>query len=61
MFALQANLNAGEVVRQDLKARLGTDLTVLDACNPLFHTDGAPIVQDTMSHKPVDFLWKVKL
>ena len=48
-------------MRQDLKARLGTDLTVLDACNPLFHTDGAPIVQDTMSHKPVDFLWKVKL
>ena len=34
----QPLLNAAEAVRRELKAKLGTDLTVADEYNPFFHT-----------------------
>ena len=43
-------------------ARLGTDLTVPDPTNPLFHTGGAPnMVNATsvVSHRPWEQLWRV--
>ena len=58
----QATINAATVIRNDLKARLGTDLTIDDNSNPLFHTGGAPNTMTStasLSHRPYEFIWKV--
>ena len=55
-------VNGARAVREDLKARLGTDLTRHDPTNALYHTGGAPnMVNATnrQSHKPWEFIWRV--
>ena len=57
-----ATINAASVIRADLKARLGTDLTVHDDHNPIFRTGGAPnTLRSTasLSHRPYEFIWQV--
>ena len=51
-----------QVVREDLKKRLGTDLTIPDAANKLYHTGCAPDMfkaTSILSHRPHEFLWRV--
>jgi len=58
----QPILNAAESIREDLVRRLGTDLTVDDPTNPLYHTGGSPHARNTTNHKslrPHDFIWRV--
>ena len=58
----ESMITAAEAIRADLVARLGTDLTVPDPTNPLFHTGGAPnMVNATsvVSHRPWEQLWRV--
>ena len=54
-------INAADVVRADLKERLGTDLTIDDPTNKLYHTGGAPNARTgaLMSHRPWEHLWRV--
>lgn len=58
----QSTLNAAEVIRKDLRDCLGTDLTVDDPHNPLFHSGCSPNTRDSSessSHRPSEFLWRV--
>ena len=57
-----STINAANVVCEDLVERLGTDLTISDDTNKIFHTGGAPkTVGSTanLSHRPEDFIWRV--
>ena len=57
-----STLNGAQTIREDLRRQLGTDLTVEDKTNPLFHTGGAPNAADAtdvLSHRPAEFLWRV--
>ena len=47
----ESMITAAEAIRADLVARLGTDLTVPDPTNPLFHTGGAPNVVKRERHQ----------
>ena len=58
----QASINAAVAVREDLVSVLGTDLTIQDNTNPLFHTGGTPnMVRATSSltHRPWEHAWHV--
>jgi hypothetical protein len=58
----QSTLNAAEVVRADMLSKLGTDLTIHDDRNHLFHTDASPDTvksHPSVSHRPVEFMWRV--
>ena len=57
----QTMLNAGEAVRQSLKARLGTDITIANDTNPCFYTDGKPKVdrRKLREHMPHEYMWAV--
>lgn len=50
-----STINAAEVIRKDLRQRLGVDLTVRDNHNQIFHTGGAPNTTTStnhLSHRP---------
>ena len=57
----ESMINAADVVRADLKERLGTDLTIDDPTNRLYHTGGAPNARTgaLVSHRPWEHLWRV--
>ena len=50
-----------QAVRNDLKQRLGTDLTKPSSQNKLYTTGGAPNMQAgaVKSHRPWDYFWRV--
>ena len=56
-----STLNAAQAIRVDLRKQLGTDLTIADKRNPLYHTGGAPNGADgnVASHRPHEFIWRV--
>jgi hypothetical protein len=56
----QSILNAAEVIRQDMLAKLGTDLTMVDERNPFWHT-GNPTNWNgnKMAKKPWEYVWDV--
>ena len=58
----QSALNAAEAVRADMLSSLGTDLTIPDDRNHLFHTGGSPNTvrsHSSVSHRPVEYMWRV--
>lgn len=58
----ESTINAANVIRKDLRDRLGDDLTIQDDTSPLFHTGGAPNTVDStqrLSHRPWEFIWRV--
>jgi hypothetical protein len=60
----QADLNAAKVVRESLKLRMGTDLTVASPSNAAFHTGGGgDMLKSTAvaSQRPWDFIERVAL
>ena len=57
----QSTLNAAEVIRQKLRAELGTDLTIATDHNPFFHT-GNPVKLNAgprRSYRPWADYWDV--
>ena len=57
----ESMMNAADVIRADLKERLGTDLTIDDPTNKLYYTGGAPNARTgpPISHRPWEHLWRV--
>ena len=59
----QSTIDAAEAIRKDLVNTLGTDLTIPNPHNRLFHTSGGgPNTVDShpsCSHRPVEWLWRV--
>eukprot|EP00326_Haptolina_ericina_P035953 CAMPEP_0181249290 /NCGR_PEP_ID=MMETSP1096-20121128/45668_1 /TAXON_ID=156174 ORGANISM="Chrysochromulina ericina, Strain CCMP281" /NCGR_SAMPLE_ID=MMETSP1096 /ASSEMBLY_ACC=CAM_ASM_000453 /LENGTH=349 /DNA_ID=CAMNT_0023346603 /DNA_START=43 /DNA_END=1092 /DNA_ORIENTATION=+ len=58
----ESTINAATVICKDLVQRLGTDLTIEDEANRIFHTGGAPKTvrsTDCLSHRPWEFIWRV--
>ena len=55
-------INAANVIRADLKARLGTDLVTVETRNSIYATGGAPETVNstqTLVHRPWEFIWRV--
>jgi hypothetical protein len=60
----QADINAAKVVRESLKLRLGTDLTIASTTNGCFHNGGGGNMFQstaTASQRPWDFIERVAL
>ena len=58
----QGTITAARVVCDDLAERLGTDLTIPDDTNQVFHTGGGPDTVNstaTLSHRPSEMIWRV--
>ena len=55
----QSLLNGAELVRQTLRAKLGTDLTISDDTNPFWHTGNRVKAARGRAHQPWEDYWRV--